>query len=67
MFHSKTIQAEKSYGNESDMEKFAKETAIKNSNGYHLIAKANALRKFWKIDYIGIMFIIKFHSEQFLW
>ena len=39
MFHSKKIQAEKSYGNMSDMEKFAKETAIKNFNGNDLIAK----------------------------
>ena len=67
MFHSKNIQAEKSYGNESDMEKFAKETAIKNSDSYHLIAKGNALKKLWKIYYIGIIFMMKFHSEQFLW
>ena len=38
MFHSKIIQAEKSYDNGSDMEKFAEETDIKNSDGNDLIA-----------------------------
>ena len=46
MFHSKNFQAEKSYGNGSDMEKFAKETNIKNSDGNDLIAKANAHKSF---------------------
>ena len=46
MFHSKNIQDQKSYGNGSDMEKFAKETDIKNSDGNDLIAKANALESF---------------------
>ena len=32
MVHSKNIQVEKSYGNGSDMEKFATETDIKNSD-----------------------------------
>jgi len=66
MFHSKNIQAEKSYGNGSDMEKLAKETDIKNSDGNDLITKINLFESFRKINYIGITFIIKFHSEQFL-
>ena len=49
MFRSKNIQVERSYGNLSDMEKFAKETAIKNSNGNDLIAKVNALQSFEKL------------------
>ena len=49
MLHSKNIQAEKSYGNGSDMEKFAKETDIKNSNGNDRIAKVNALKSFEKL------------------
>ena len=49
MFHSKNIQAEKSYGNGSDMEKFAKETDIKNSDGDDQITKANALESFEKL------------------
>ena len=67
MFHSLNIQSEKSYGNGSDMEKFAVETDIKISDGNDLIAKANVLKRFEKIDFIGIFFIIKFHSEQLLW
>ena len=34
MFLSKNVQAEKSYGKGFDMEKFAKETDIKNFVGY---------------------------------
>ena len=49
MFHSKNIQAEKSYGNGSDTEKFIKETDIKNSDGNDLIAKFNALKSFEKL------------------
>ena len=48
MFHSKNIQAERSYGNGSDMEKFANETEIKNSDSNDLIAKANAFKSFEK-------------------
>ena len=48
MFQSKKIQAEKSYGNGSDIEKFANETYIKNSDGNGLIAKANALKSYEK-------------------
>ena len=48
MFQSKKIQAEKFYGNGSDMEKFAKETDIKISDGKGLIAKANALESYEK-------------------
>ena len=49
MFHSKNIQAEKSYGNGSDMEKFVKETDIKNSDGNDLITKAKAFETFEKL------------------
>ena len=49
MFHSKNIQVEKSYGSGSDIEKFAKETNIKNSVGNNLIAKANALKSYEKL------------------
>ena len=49
MFHSNNIQAEKSYDNWSDMERFAKETDIKNSDGNDLIATANALKSFEKL------------------
>ena len=48
MFQSKKIPAEMSYGNGSDIEKFAKETEIKNSDGNGLIAKANALKSYEK-------------------
>ena len=49
MFHSKSTQGENSYGNGSDMEKFVKETDIKNCDGNDLIAKANALENFEKL------------------
>ena len=49
MFHSKNIQAEKSYGNGFDMEKFAKPTDIKNSDGKDLISKVIALKSFEKL------------------
>ena len=48
MFHSKNIQAKKSYGNVSDVKKFAKETDIKNSDGNDRTAKANAPKSFEK-------------------
>ena len=48
MFHSKNTQFEKSYDNGSDMEKLAKETDIKNSDGNDLISKPNALESFEK-------------------
>ena len=48
MFCSKNIKAEKTYGNGSDMKKFAKETDNKNSDGNDLIAKANVLNSFEK-------------------
>ena len=59
MFHSKIIQSEKSYGNGSVMEKFAKENDIKNSDGNDLLAKTNTLKSFEKIVYVGIIFIIQ--------
>ena len=66
MFHSKNNQAaEKSYGNGSDMEKFANETDIKNSGGNDLMAKGIALKSFENLLY-RYNFIIKFHNEQFL-
>ena len=40
----KKNQAEKSYGNGFDMERFAEETVIKNSDGNNLIAKAKAIK-----------------------
>ena len=46
MFGSKNIQPVKPYGNESDMEKFAKDTDVKNSDGNNLIAKAKPLKSF---------------------
>ena len=46
MFYSKNNQAENSYGNGSDMEKFANETDIRNSDGNDLIAKVIVLRSF---------------------
>ena len=48
------------------MEKFAKEIDIKNSDSNDLIAIPNALKNV-ENDYIGIIFIIEFHSEQLLW
>ena len=35
-----------SYGNGSDMEKFAEETGIKDSEGKNLIAKTKAIKSF---------------------
>ena len=49
MSHSKNIQAEKFYSNGSDMEKFAKGTEIKNSDGSNLMAKTEALKSFKKL------------------
>ena len=49
MFHSKNIQAEKSYGNGYDMEKFANKTDINNSDGNDLIGKVNALESFEEV------------------
>ena len=49
MFHSKNIQDGKSYGKWSEIEKFSKETDIKNSDGNDLIAKANSLKSFEKL------------------
>ena len=48
MFQSKNIQAEKSYGNGCDMEKFAEETDIKNYDSNDLTTKANTLESFEK-------------------
>ena len=48
MFHNKNIQAQNSYGNESDKETFAKKTDIKNSDNNDLVAKAKALKSFEK-------------------
>ena len=49
MCHSKNIQAEKSYGNRSDMGRFAKEKDFKSSNGKKLISQANAFKSFEKL------------------
>ena len=49
VFHNKNIRAENSYDNGTDMEKFVKETDIKNSDGNDLIAKPNALKSFEKL------------------
>ena len=61
MSDSKNIQAVKSYGNVSDMEKFAKYTDIKNTDGNNLMAKAT--QKFKKNYNTGTTFIIKFYSK----
>ena len=46
MSHGKIIQAEMSYGNGSDVKKFAEETGVKNSDGNNLMAKAKVLKCF---------------------
>ena len=56
MSQQKKSQAEKSYGNGSDMEKFAEETNIKNSDGNNLMAKAKALKNFKKL-FISVQFL----------
>ena len=42
--HSKNFQAEKYYGDGSDIKEFAEKTDIKKSDGNRLIGKAKALK-----------------------
>ena len=44
MSHRKNFLVENSYGNGSNIEKFAKKTDIKKSDGNNLMAKAKAVK-----------------------
>ena len=50
MSHSKNIQAEKSYGNVSDIKKFTGKTDIEKFDDKNLMAKDKALKNLTKLN-----------------